>query len=279
MTANLRAMASQVRKANKKNAPGDTILAAITPAEAALLKAKGGSGRIDPKTGAKHFDAGGQRGGDGGGFNSGMGGGGGEGGGGGGGGNNGNYHDDNADRAARFSNPAERAAIANGDYKSAGGLSKDTGNDGQPLNYSREPDAPKTPMQKLLGFFQGTGSVIKGLGDLATGNLPGAALAGAAAYKSYKGMAPTPGKFEGNVPDTFNDPLTSTPPSAGDDSDNKGKGDPLAAAPKAPAPVVDAPPVTPVKDPLDTFTTLARKKWNYKSSMFGGGTGKTLLGQ
>lgn len=34
----------------------DTVLAHITPKEAALLKARGGSGRIDPNTGLPHFD-------------------------------------------------------------------------------------------------------------------------------------------------------------------------------------------------------------------------------
>lgn len=34
----------------------DTVLAHITPQEAAMLKAKGGSGRRDPKTGLLHFE-------------------------------------------------------------------------------------------------------------------------------------------------------------------------------------------------------------------------------
>lgn len=34
----------------------DTILAHITPREAAMLKARGGSGRIDPNTGLPHFE-------------------------------------------------------------------------------------------------------------------------------------------------------------------------------------------------------------------------------
>lgn len=34
----------------------DTVLAHITPKEAALLKARGGSGRIDPNTGLPHFE-------------------------------------------------------------------------------------------------------------------------------------------------------------------------------------------------------------------------------
>ena len=57
----LQAAAEMVRKANMKTAPGDTVLAAITEGEAEHLKADGGSGRTDPNTGVKHFDAGGKR--------------------------------------------------------------------------------------------------------------------------------------------------------------------------------------------------------------------------
>ena len=57
----LQAAAEMVRKANMKTAPDDTVLAAITEGEAEHLKADGGSGRTDPNTGVKHFDAGGKR--------------------------------------------------------------------------------------------------------------------------------------------------------------------------------------------------------------------------
>ena len=58
----LQAAAEMIRNAGKKTAGGDTVLAHITPAEAARLKAEGGSGRKDPVTGLPHFDAGGKRG-------------------------------------------------------------------------------------------------------------------------------------------------------------------------------------------------------------------------
>lgn len=58
MAGLLKQAAEQVRKAGAKGSP-DKILAHITPEEARLLKARGGSGRIDPKTGLPHFDYGG----------------------------------------------------------------------------------------------------------------------------------------------------------------------------------------------------------------------------
>ena len=58
----IQAAAEMIRKAGKQTAGADTVLAHITPEEAAKLKAEGGSGRTDPKTGLPHFDAGGKRG-------------------------------------------------------------------------------------------------------------------------------------------------------------------------------------------------------------------------
>ncbi len=51
--------AKQLRDIGFKNSGKDSILAHITPQEAALLKARGGSGRIDPQTKLPHFDGGG----------------------------------------------------------------------------------------------------------------------------------------------------------------------------------------------------------------------------
>lgn len=54
----LAAMAEAVQRAGKQNSRNeqDTLLAHITPAEAAALKRAGGSGRTDPETGRLHFD-------------------------------------------------------------------------------------------------------------------------------------------------------------------------------------------------------------------------------
>lgn len=54
----LRVMAELVRKAGERESPRDTVLAHITPAEAELLQARGGSGRI-LSTGLPSFDDGG----------------------------------------------------------------------------------------------------------------------------------------------------------------------------------------------------------------------------
>lgn len=54
----LASLLQQVGAANSKDGQ-DTILAHINPEEAALLKRLGGSGRVDPITGALHFDDGG----------------------------------------------------------------------------------------------------------------------------------------------------------------------------------------------------------------------------
>ena len=75
----LKKKAAQVRAAGYKNSGQDSMLAHITPNEAALLKAYGGSGRTDPHTGLPHFD--GEGGGDGGGDGGDGGGSGGDGGG------------------------------------------------------------------------------------------------------------------------------------------------------------------------------------------------------
>jgi len=47
--------ARNIQSIGARNAKGDTILAHITPKEAAILKLLGGSGRKDPQTGAFHF--------------------------------------------------------------------------------------------------------------------------------------------------------------------------------------------------------------------------------
>ena len=48
-------MAEIVRRLSMKTAPKDVVLAAITQKEEAILKARGGSGKVDPVTGVKHF--------------------------------------------------------------------------------------------------------------------------------------------------------------------------------------------------------------------------------
>lgn len=52
----LKKKAQQVRRAGSKNSNQDSMLAHISPGEATLLKAYGGSGRQDPETGLPHFD-------------------------------------------------------------------------------------------------------------------------------------------------------------------------------------------------------------------------------
>ena len=47
--------AGLIQQVGARGSP-DTLLAHITPREAALLKARGGSGRIDPNTGLPHFE-------------------------------------------------------------------------------------------------------------------------------------------------------------------------------------------------------------------------------
>lgn len=51
----IQAAAEMIRKAGKQTAGADTVLAHITPEEAAKLKAEGGSGKTDPVTGLPHF--------------------------------------------------------------------------------------------------------------------------------------------------------------------------------------------------------------------------------
>lgn len=52
----LKKKAAQVRAAGHKNSRQDSMLAHITPEEAAFLKRGGGSGRKDPKTGLPHYE-------------------------------------------------------------------------------------------------------------------------------------------------------------------------------------------------------------------------------
>jgi hypothetical protein len=56
MAANIHATVRALRKLGAKNSGGqDTVLAHITPEEAAKLKAEGGAGTVDPQTGLPHF--------------------------------------------------------------------------------------------------------------------------------------------------------------------------------------------------------------------------------
>lgn len=54
--AELKQAAKKIKKAGQAEAPSDSILAHITPEEAMMLKAMGGSGQVDPKTGLPHFE-------------------------------------------------------------------------------------------------------------------------------------------------------------------------------------------------------------------------------
>jgi hypothetical protein len=65
MGSSYKNMARKVQQRGATNTPNDSILAHITSGEAALLKARGGSGRTDPHTGLMHFDDGAGPGGDG----------------------------------------------------------------------------------------------------------------------------------------------------------------------------------------------------------------------
>lgn len=53
---NLKKQAKQIQRVGYKNSGQDSMLAHISPMEAMMLKAHGGSGRIDPRTGLPHFD-------------------------------------------------------------------------------------------------------------------------------------------------------------------------------------------------------------------------------
>ena len=52
----LKKQAKNIQKVGFKNSGQDSMLAHISPLEAMMLKANGGSGRTDPKTGLLHFD-------------------------------------------------------------------------------------------------------------------------------------------------------------------------------------------------------------------------------
>ena len=58
MAQNLKKQAAKVRAAGRRNSSQDTELIHATPEEVALLKKRGGSGRIDPVTGLRHFESG-----------------------------------------------------------------------------------------------------------------------------------------------------------------------------------------------------------------------------
>jgi len=195
----LRAYSRKARAAGARDSE-DTILAHITPEEAALLRSRGGSGRIDPTTGLPHFDAGGKRGDShAGNASGGYGGGDSDGGGNGGTGrtsktgtsnpaNSRNYGsvtgiggnsrsvstpavDMNAARAAVYSTPAERAAIAAGNYSSA-----DAGYDG----FSGRNISSMTPGMGYTttptnwkGALAGGAKTLAALAKLAAGNIIG----------------------------------------------------------------------------------------------------------
>ena len=111
----------------------DTILAHITPAEARLLKSRGGRGSVNPVTGLLEFDDGG---GDGGGGDGGGDGGGGDGGGDGSGGGEGGGGEgsegDSSDNEGSMSDPGAQDAAGGNAGQGAGPTGAGAGSTGEP---------------------------------------------------------------------------------------------------------------------------------------------------
>lgn len=195
-------MAEMLRQVGAENSREgmDTVLAHITPEEAMLLHQMGGSGRMDPATGALHFDDSGD--------------GDGPGGGGGpgdteGGGPGANPGGENAATGSAFGDTASRDAAYGGGWGDIGGGIGDFVND--PLAFATRNLEPNIATPGVLGMMTG----------FATGGLLGTAgMAAMSAAAQTAGDAIT-----GWAQDTFG-VQASAPPGTVDYSYDSGPGGP-----------------------------------------------------
>lgn len=251
MATSPKEMAEIVRRLSAKNAPQDTVLAAITPKEAALLKARGGSGKVDPVTGVKHFEE-----------ND----------------DNAGYNDDgswnDSSRRDTEGGKADRLAAAqqarddamNTMGKAAGAESTE-GTDKTGYSATIE---HKGIFGRIVAAARALFSGLATVGNVSTGNILGAALSGYDAYKNAKiAMDGTKVTVHSGAAATSK---PSGPASTASDSGRTGAGVVASASlTDASSNLLGSPfSRTPT---IDYFTAISRSKQGAKSTVLGGGTG------
>lgn len=267
MATNPKEMAEIVRRLSAKNAPKDTVLAAITPKEAAILKARGGSGKVDPVTGVKHFEE-----------ND----------------DNAGYNDDGSwnDSSKRDTEggKADRIAAAQQARDDAmNAMGKAAGAESTEGTYKTGYSATiehKGTFGRIVAAARALFSGLATIGNASTGNSIGAALSGYDAYKNAKiAMDGTKVTVHSGAAATSK---PSGPPSTASDSGNTG----LPGSEPGPvttsesntrngSTVAAAKSLTDISKGLlggttptfDYFQAIARSKQGQKSTVLGGGTG------
>ena len=258
MATSPKEMAEIVRRLSAKNAPQDTVLAAITPKEAALLKARGGSGKVDPVTGVKHFEE-----------ND----------------DNAGYNDDGSwnDSSKRDTEggKADRLAAAQQARDDAmNTMGKAAGAESTEGTYKTGYSATiehKGTFGRIVAAARALFSGLATVGNVFTGNTLGAALTGYDTYKNAKiamdGTKVTvhSGAAAASEPSgPASEP--SGPASAASDSGRTGAGVVASASlTDASSNLLGSPfSRTPT---IDYFTAISRSKQGAKSTVLGGGTG------
>ena len=249
MATSPKEMAEIVRRLSAKTAPKDTVLAAITPKEAAILKARGGSGKVDPVTGVKHFEEND----DNAGYND-----------------DGSWNDSSkrdteggkADRLAAAQQARDDAMNAMG--KAAGAESTE-GTDKTGYSATIE---HKGTFGRIVAAARALFSGLATIGNASTGNIIGAALSGYDAYKNAK-IAMDGTKV--TVHSGSEAPSIPSTPAATSAGKHDGAG--LAASwslADASSGLLGVSTKTPT---IDYFTAISRSKQGAKSTVLGGGTG------
>ena len=260
MATSPKEMAEIVRRLSAKNAPQDTVLAAITPKEAALLKARGGSGKVDPVTGVKHFEEND----DNAGYNDD------------GSWNDSSKRDTEGGKADRLAAAQQARDDAMNTMGKAAGAESTEGTDKTGYSATIE---HKGIFGRIVAAARALFSGLATVGNVSTGNILGAALTGYDTYKNAKiamdgdfrpvhSGAAAASKPSG--PASASKP--SGPASAASDSGRTGAGVVASASlTDASSNLLGSPfSRTPT---IDYFTAISRSKQGAKSTVLGGGTG------
>ena len=251
MATSPKEMAEIVRRLSAKNAPQDTVLAAITPKEAALLKARGGSGKVDPVTGVKHFEEND----DNAGYNDD------------GSWNDSSKRDTEGGKADRLAAAQQARDDAMNTMGKAAGAESTEGTDKTGYSATIE---HKGTFGRIVAAARALFSGLATVGNVSTGNILGAALTGYDTYKNAKiamdGTKVTvhSGAAAASKP--------SGPASAASDSGRTGAGVVASASlTDASSNLLGSPfSRTPT---FDYFTAISRSKQGAKSTVLGGGIG------
>ena len=258
MATSPREMAEIVRRLSAKTAPKDTVLAAITPKEAAILKARGGSGKVDPVTGVKHFEEND----DNAGYNDD------------GSWNDSSKRDTEGGKADRLAAAQQARDDAMNTMGKAAGAESTEGTDKTGYSATIE---HKGIFGRIVAAAHALFSGLATVGNASTGNILGAALSGYDAYKNAKVA------MDGTKITVHSGTAASSNPS-GSSSNPSGSSSTASDRGRTGAGVVASASLTDASSNLlgspfsrtptiDYFTAIARSKQGAKSTVLGGGTG------